>query len=118
MKLIADAAGERAVTTPDGAQRRVLSYGANLMLAEFTFQPGAVSWEHSHPHEQAGYVVDGEIDFFMAGQPPARLGKGGSYYVPANVLHHIAARTATVLLDAFTPIRADFLPADGREQPS
>lgn len=109
MKLIADAAHEAAVNTPDGAQRRVLSYGGNLMLVEFTFEAGVASWEHSHPHEQIGYVVDGEIDFFMAGHGPVRLRKGGSYYVPANTKHHVVTRTATVLLDAFTPVRDDFL---------
>ena len=109
MKLIAHAAAEPAVTTPDGAQRRVLSYGDNLMLVEFTFEAGATSWEHSHPHEQVGYVVEGEIDFLMAGYPAVRLRKGGSYYVPPNVRHHIVTYAPTVLLDAFTPMRKDFV---------
>lgn len=109
MKLIAHAAQEPAVTTPDGAQRRVLSYGGNLMLVEFTFDAGVASWEHSHPHEQVGYVVEGEIDFCMAGHEPVRLGRGGSYYVPANVRHYVVTHAPTILLDAFTPIREDFL---------
>lgn len=109
MKLIGDATREPAVITPDGAQRRVLSYGDGLMLVEFRFGPDAASWEHSHPHEQVGYVVEGEIDFVMAGQEPIRLGKGGSYYVPSNVRHYIVTHAPTVLLDAFTPARQDFL---------
>lgn len=109
MKLIAHADQEPAVTTPDGARRRVLSYGGNLMLVEFTFDAGVASWEHSHPHEQVGYVVEGEIDFCMAGQAPVRLGRGGSYYVPANVKHYVVTHAPTILLDAFTPIREDFL---------
>lgn len=113
MKLIADAAADAAanaaVTTPDGAQRRVLSYGGSLMLVEFTFEAGAASWEHSHPHEQVGYVVDGEIDFLMEGHAAVRLCKGGSYYVPANAKHYVVTHAATVLVDAFTPMRDDFL---------
>jgi quercetin dioxygenase-like cupin family protein len=109
MKLIAEAATEPAVTTPDGAQRRVLSYGGGLMLVEFTFEASAASWEHSHPHEQVGYVVEGEIDFLMAGHAPVRLRRGGSYYVPANARHHIVTHAPTILLDAFTPMREDFL---------
>jgi unsaturated pyranuronate lyase len=109
MKLIANATDEPAATTPDGAQRRVLSYGGSLMLVEFRFEGGIASWEHSHPHEQVGYVVDGEIDFVMAGHEPVRLRKGGSYYVPANVKHYVVTHAATVLLDAFTPVRDDFL---------
>ncbi len=109
MKLFADAAHEPAVTTPDGAQRRVLSYSENLMLVEFSFAAGLTSSEHSHPHEQVGYVVSGEIDFFMAERPSVHLGKGGSYYVPADVRHYIVTHAPTVLLDAFTPMRRDFV---------
>ena len=109
MRLIVDAALEPAVTTPDGAQRRVLAYGDNLMLVQFTFEAGVASWEHSHPHEQVGYVVDGEIDFLMEGHAAVRLCKGGSYYVPANVRHYIVTHAPAVLLDAFSPARDDFL---------
>ncbi len=109
MKLIAQAENEPAIATPDGAQRRILSYGGRLMLVQFTFDAGVTSWHHSHSHEQLGYVVSGEIDFVMDGQETARLTAGGSYYVPPNVPHHIVTYTPTVLIDAFTPVREDFL---------
>jgi quercetin dioxygenase-like cupin family protein len=109
MKLIAQAENEPVVTTPDGAQRRILSYGGEMLLAQFTFDAGVASWHHSHPHEQLGYVVSGEIDFVMDGQETVRLKAGGSYYVPSNVKHHITTYAPTVLIDAFTPVREDFL---------
>ena len=112
MKLIADAQQELVVTTPDGAQRRVLSYGDGLMLVQFEFGAGASSWLHSHPHEQVGYVVSGEIDFNMEGHETVRLKAGGSYYVPPNVKHNIVTYAPTVLLDCFAPIREDFLQGD------
>ena len=49
MKTIADANKEPFVVTPDGAQRRVLSYGDKLMLVQYTFEAGVTSWLHSHP---------------------------------------------------------------------
>ena len=67
MKQIAHAGQEAAFATPDGAQRRVLSYGGSLMLVQFTFAAGVSSARHSHPHEQIGYVVSGEIDLVMDG---------------------------------------------------
>jgi len=76
MKLIAQAENEPVVTTPDGAQRRILSYGGKLLLAQFTFDAGVASWHHNHPHEQLGYVVSGEIDFVMDGQETVRLTAG------------------------------------------
>ena len=109
MKLVTHAHQEPAITTPDGAQRRVLSYGGGLMLVQFEFGAGASSWLHSHPHEQVGYVVSGEIDFNMEGHETVRLKAGGSYYVPPNVKHNIVTYAPTILLDGFTPVREDFL---------
>lgn len=109
MKLIAQAENEPIITTPDGAQRRILSYGGKMMLVQFAFEANVASWHHSHPHEQLGYVVSGEIDFVMNGQETVRLTAGGSYYVPPSVPHHIVTYAPTVLIDAFTPGREDFL---------
>lgn len=109
-KLFADAGRETVTITPDGAERRVLSYGGGLMLVQFTFDAGATSAEHSHPHEQIGYVVSGEIEVIMQGAEPRRLTGGGSYYVPSDIRHYIRTFTPAVLVDAFTPVRADFLP--------
>jgi quercetin dioxygenase-like cupin family protein len=109
MKLIAHAAEETPVITPDGAERRILSYSDRLMLVQFNFGANIASWEHKHPHEQVGYVVSGEIDVFMEGHEPVRLTAGGSYYVPSNLLHHIETLAPSVLIDCFTPQREDFL---------
>jgi quercetin dioxygenase-like cupin family protein len=72
------------------------------------------SWLHSHPHEQVGYVVSGEIDFNMEGHESIRLKAGGTYYVPSNVKHNIVTYAPTVLVDVFTPIREDFLTSQNR----
>lgn len=109
MKRLADANHEPATITPEGAQRRVLSYGGGLMLVHFTFEAGVSAAIHSHPHEQVGYVVSGELDLIMEGHPTARLTAGGSYYVPPGVRHGIITYAPTVLLDSFTPLRTDFL---------
>ena len=109
MKQIAHAAQETAVATPDGALRRILSYGGSLMLVQFTFAAGVASAWHSHPHEQIGYVVSGEIDLVMDGKGTVRLPAGSSYYVEPNVKHNIITHAHSVLLDCFTPLREDFL---------
>jgi quercetin dioxygenase-like cupin family protein len=113
MKIIAQASHEDSVTTPEGGERRLLSYGGGMMLVQFTFGSGVETARHSHPHEQIGYVESGVIDLFMEGRPPARLTAGSSYYVPPNVQHYVVTHGPTVLLDCFTPIREDFLAANG-----
>ena len=109
MKLLADATHEPAFMTPEGAERRVLSYGGGMMLVQFTFDAGITAPVHSHPHEQIGYVVSGGIDLMMEGKETTRLTAGCSYYVAPNVRHGIITRAPTVLIDCFTPIREDFL---------
>jgi quercetin dioxygenase-like cupin family protein len=109
MKVLAHASQEAFVTTPEGAQRRILSYGGGIMLVEFRFDAGVSAPLHSHPHEQVGYVVSGEIDLIMDGIERTRLTAGGSYYVAPNVRHGIVTYAPTVLIDCFTPIREDFL---------
>jgi quercetin dioxygenase-like cupin family protein len=109
MKILAHAPQEPFITTPEGAQRRVLSYGGGMMLVQFTFEAGVSAPIHSHPHEQVGYVVSGEIDLIMDGFEITRLTAGGSYYVAPNVKHGIITYAPTVLIDCFTPIREDFL---------
>lgn len=112
MKLFADAATEPVTITPDGAKRQILSYSPTLMLVQFTFEKAEQeAWIHSHPHEQIGYVVSGEIDMFIEGEGTKRLTPGCSYYVKPNVKHGGKTVKPTVLIDAFTPAREDFLAA-------
>ena len=112
MKVIAQASQEVFVTTRVGAERRLLSYGGNIMLVQFSFEAGITAAMHSHPHEQIGYVVSGSLDLLMDGSLPTRLTAGSSYYVAPNIRHGIVTHEPTVLLDCFTPIREDFLHAD------
>ncbi len=110
MQIIARSAATDPVTTPEGAQRRLLSHGGTMMVVEFTFTAGTVAPVHHHPHEQVGYVVSGDLSLLMEGRPDERLGAGASYYVPSNVPHGVIIHTDTVLVDVFTPQREDFLP--------
>ncbi|MEM8535502.1 MAG: cupin domain-containing protein [Chloroflexota bacterium] len=109
MTTIAYADQIEAFITPEGAQRRILSYGGNMMLVQFTFEAGITAPIHSHPHEQLGYVVSGELDLIMEGMETTRLTAGSSYYVAPNVKHGVVIHQPTVLIDSFSPIREDFL---------
>lgn len=109
MNQIANADDTLPVLTPEGAERRVLSYGGGLMLVQFRFAAGVTAPQHSHPHEQIGYVAEGAIDLLIDGREPVRLEAGASYYVPPDVRHGIVTHAPSVLLDCFSPLREDFL---------
>ncbi|NJO81586.1 MAG: cupin domain-containing protein [Blastochloris sp.] len=112
MKQIAHSAAEPAVVTPEGAERRILSYGGQMLAVEFRFPAGVHAPVHSHPHEQIGYLVSGELDLLLEQNgelTTTSLQAGSSYYVPPNARHGVVTRMPCVLLDCFTPIREDLL---------
>jgi quercetin dioxygenase-like cupin family protein len=62
-----------------------------------------------HPHEQVSYVAAGELILVM-GEEKTRLPAGDLFTVPPNVPHAVQTLSANVrLIDAFNPIREDFL---------
>jgi quercetin dioxygenase-like cupin family protein len=80
MKLIAQAHQEAPFQVKEGMQRKLLTY-----------------------------VVSGEIDYCVEGEEPVRLIAGGSFYVPPNVSHRVVAYSRSLLIDAFTPMRDEFI---------
>jgi quercetin dioxygenase-like cupin family protein len=95
----------------EGAERRV-AHTDNLMIVVVDFSDGPKSQPqptHTHPHEQACYVAEGEVLFITDGEQ-ARLGPGDVFLVPSGRPHTIQRLTEHVrLVDCFTPIREDFL---------
>ena len=107
-KLFALAGEGEWTTTPDGNRRRVVLHTDELMMVEFAFEKGAVGALHSHPHVQASYVVEGLFEVTIDGKVQ-RVGEGGAFIVPSNLVHGVKALEAGRLVDTFTPKRADFL---------
>lgn len=91
-----------------GVKRRVLAYGDGLMLVEVAFEEGAVGDMHTHPHAQTTYVLEGEFEFTVGGRTEI-VKKGDTLYDEPNILHGCKCLKKGVLLDAFSPIREDFL---------
>lgn len=69
-------------------------YETVMGLAEV--QPGATSGRHTHPGVEMGYVIEGESELLIDGQPPKRLVAGQSYRIEAGVVHE--ARNAGTTL--------------------
>lgn len=83
--------------------------GRHLMLSRVEFEPGAIVEAHSHPHEQAGMVLQGRARFIV-GDEERVLGPGDMYMIPGGVTHRVVALDEKVVaLDIFHPIREDYL---------
>ena len=90
-----------------GLTRRTLADGAEMMLCEFTFETGVQIPTHTHPHEQVGYVVRGEVRMTIDGED-SLLGAGDSYYIPGNLPHSAFTLAPSIIIDCFTPPREDY----------
>jgi quercetin dioxygenase-like cupin family protein len=91
---------------------RYLAHTNNVMIAVVDFDDGPAAQPdppHSHPHEQVSYVASGEL-LVIIGEEKTRLGEGDLFTIPANVPHAVQTLSRHVrLIDAFNPIRNDFL---------
>lgn len=102
--LFADASG---VQMAPGLIRRTLVSTDNLMICRFDLDEGVQIPSHSHPHDQAGYVVSGKIRITVDDKS-SDLGAGDSYSAPPNVRHSAQALVASVVVDTFYPPRDDY----------
>lgn len=84
-------------------------HSEKMTLAYWDIKAGSVLPEHSHPHEQiAAQVISGEFELTLDGE--TKLMKAGDVAViPSNVTHSGRAITDCQLLDAFSPVRKDYL---------
>jgi quercetin dioxygenase-like cupin family protein len=99
----------RDVQAFPGVVRRTLGSGERLTLVEIRIGEGHEVPEHTHPHEQAGQVLEGRVRFRIGGQE-LELQRGDSYVIPGGLEHHVVALEAARLIEAFAPVREDFLP--------
>lgn len=94
----------------DGLSRKILAHSDELMLVEVNFTAGVEFGDlHSHPdHEQVTYVKSGKFKFTIGDQSKV-VTAGDSVYMEKNIPHGAECLEDGVLLDIFTPMRADFL---------
>ena len=63
---------------------------------------------HSHPHEQLGIVIEGQIEFIIADQKQV-LGPGEVYVIPGGVEHEAHTFDQPVkVMDVFSPVREEY----------
>lgn len=78
-----------------------------MTLSVVDIEPHAVIPEHSHPHEQIGYLVEGQFEFRIGGRS-YQVTAGQIWRIPGGVPHSVVAgdRPARAI-DVFYPIRED-----------
>lgn len=84
-----------------------LAAGEDMSIQHLRMTPGARVPEHSHHHEQLGFVYQGEQTFVFADGTTATVGPGQSYWLESNEIHAAENRGEDLLLaiDVFSPPR-------------
>jgi quercetin dioxygenase-like cupin family protein len=85
------------------------SAAGSMMVSLVEMKPGSVVKEHSHPHEQVGYLIEGTGEFTIGGHTRT-VGPGDMWKIPPHVPHSLVAGAAPVrAFDVFCPVREDYL---------
>ena len=87
---------------------RKFIHGEKVMLSRFSLKKGASVATHQHESEQMTYVLEGSMEFDIAGKK--NLVRAGEIFcIPSNVPHSAIALEDTLEMDVFSPIRQDWL---------
>ena len=71
-------------------------------------EQGAVGTPHTHYHTQTTYVASGKFEFTVNGEKQI-VSAGDGVYIEPDAEHGCTCLEAGILIDCFSPMRADFL---------
>lgn len=91
-----------------GVSFDVLAVGDKLMITRMNFKAGEFVPMHSHPNEQAGYVISGKYKMMFRNENEILI-PGDSYSIPGNMEHSLEVIEGGEVIDVFTPPRQDYL---------
>jgi quercetin dioxygenase-like cupin family protein len=95
-------------TVAEGVRRQILTHDDQLMVVKVAFDRGTSVPSHQHVHVQMSYVESGAFTVTIADETQV-LRAGDAFHIPSNVWHGVECLEAGVIVDAFNPVRQDFL---------
>ncbi|WP_435359446.1 cupin domain-containing protein [Haloarchaeobius sp. DFWS5] len=90
----------------DGVHLAILAGGEGMNVQHFVIEPGATVPEHSHHHEQAGFVYEGTLTFIVDDED-VLVAAGDSYSLRSDEPHAAVNRGDVPVrgVDIFSPPR-------------
>lgn len=107
MQNIVRWADAKPVEMLPGLTRRVLGETEDAMVVEFRAKAAVKVPAHSHPNDQVGYVVSGEVEITIDGVATV-CKPGDSYAIPGGVEHSAVFPVESIVIDCFSPPREDY----------
>jgi len=87
------AAGVLLLAQNPGIQRTVVQRkdisvpGREAVIAHVEIAPGASAGRHTHPPQHISYVMEGEGEILIQGQPAIKIKAGDGFVVPNGAIH-------------------------------
>ena len=107
MSYFKDANDRESLELAPGARTSTF-WGENMLLSLVEIDANALVPLHTHPHEQAGILVEGKLEMGIGGEVKT-LKPGDMYIIPGNVEHYAKGGDQPAkALDVFSPVREEF----------
>ncbi len=91
----------------EGARTRTF-WGQQMLFSLVEVEANALVPLHTHPHEQGGIIVEGELEMGV-GNEVRLLKPGDMYIIPGGVEHYAKGQDSkAIALDIFSPVREEF----------
>ena len=58
-----------------------------VVQAKAEFDPGVAAGRHTHPGEEIGYILEGQLELRVDGQAPKIIKAGEVFFIPAGQIH-------------------------------
>ena len=101
---------EKGYASPiQGIKMKTLVHGEKTLMTEFLLEGGSVLPNHSHPHEQTGYLVSGKM-ILRIDREEQTIKPGDSWVILANVEHGATILEDSVAVEVFSPVREEYIP--------
>src|SRR4051794_32432844 len=84
-----DAAKVKSLLVQDVSER-IDGKQARASMLEVSFGPEGFSLPHRHPGAVFGYILEGEFEAQLEGQPLRKLKAGDTFYEPTMALHSVS----------------------------
>jgi quercetin dioxygenase-like cupin family protein len=96
LTVVAVAGAGVAIAQQTGIKRTPLQKldfpaGYNTVTAIAEVPAGGAAGRHTHPGAETGYVLEGELELVIDGQPPMKIKAGESYQIPEGAVHDAKA---------------------------
>lgn len=82
-------------------------HGLNTTFGYIFIKAGSELPAHHHVHEQITYILEGELEMVIGGEP-LLLKAGSVHVIPSNTPHSATARVDCTVIDVFSPARDDY----------